>query len=186
MVCQISNCTDRSANRYARNKCHCSGNGFILAPQRVSRLTKRSWRLALRAAFLATASVYLAQACDNGKVFEEITITIRKNTDGAQLDYLVMTMEGVVISSCDFNSDFEDPENALLIQDIALDFQRVTLKYAQQSVNGAASTEHEVTLSAKWRLQTCTPLPSGWLSLREREKNHPSLAALFCLARVSR
>ena len=60
------------------------------------------------------SSPYLALACMQGKSFDEIVLSVRKDSGEAHLDYLVITMTNVIVSDYFV---LPTPDNALQIED---------------------------------------------------------------------
>lgn len=96
------------------------------------------------AKFTDASSPYLALAVKQGKFFDEVVVSVRKDSGEAHLDYLIITMENVILSSYDIGTD----ENGQLIEEVEIDFEKATLKYTQQNSDGSAGGEHEVTITA--------------------------------------
>jgi type VI secretion system secreted protein Hcp len=96
--------------------------------------------------FMDASSVYLAEACARSKSFDEAVIAVRKDSGEAHLDYLVITMENVVITEYEVFSGEADNPDPRLAEEVTIDFEKVTLKYIQQAEDGSAGDEHEVEL----------------------------------------
>ena len=91
------------------------------------------------------ASVYLALACMQGKSFDEVVLSVRKNSGEAHLDYLVITMTNVVISEFEMLNDGSDSDDELITEQVGFSFETVKMKYTEQSDDHSAGTEHEIT-----------------------------------------
>lgn len=97
--------------------------------------------------YFDAASSYLALAVNQGKRFREVVLAVRKDSGEAHLDYLVITMENVVLTSYQVASNREDLSDMLLEEEIEIDFERATLTYRMLNDDGSAGTVHEVELS---------------------------------------
>ena len=92
------------------------------------------------------ASPYLALAVETGQAFDEVVVSVRRDSGEAHLDYLVITMENVIVSSYGFGTDHEDDLGGRLTESVALEFEHVRLAYTRQAENGSAGDTHEVSL----------------------------------------
>lgn len=92
---------------------------------------------------LDSASPYLLLANLQGKAFDEVIITLRKDSGEAHLDYLTITLTNVIISAVDaayggHNGNGREQEK------ISFQFENITMKYIEQSGDGSAGDEHEI------------------------------------------
>ncbi len=111
------------------------GRGRRRARSRVDHLVVRK--------FYDAASPYLMLSCMQGRSFDEITMSVRKDSGEAHLDYLVITMENVVIVDVEMND--EDAPNPDQIEErVALSFEKVNVKYTVQADDHSAGDEHEI------------------------------------------
>ena len=94
------------------------------------------------------SSPYLAEAAERGRAFRKAVLTVRKDSGDAHLDYLVITMENVIIASYKMASGTEDAPASLIGETIELDFEGVTIKYTEQADDHSAGDEHEVSLGS--------------------------------------
>ena len=92
------------------------------------------------------ASPYLAEAVWQGKRFAEMTLAVRKDSGEAHLDYLVITMENVVITACGFGNEQAEGTDSTLYERIELEFEKVKIHYSKLNDNGDGTEEHEVHL----------------------------------------
>ncbi len=92
------------------------------------------------------ASPYLARAVSRGESFPEAKLALSKVGGEAHLDYLVITMENVVITSYEVASNREDMADLLLEEEIAIDFERAIVRYQIMNADGTAGTVHEVEI----------------------------------------
>ncbi|MEM9578654.1 MAG: type VI secretion system tube protein Hcp [Pseudomonadota bacterium] len=92
------------------------------------------------------ASPYLARTASQGRSFAEATLTLRKDSGESHLDYLTITLENVVISSYEVASNRDDMADLLLEEEIAMDFERATLRYKTMNADGSVGTLHEVEI----------------------------------------
>lgn len=91
------------------------------------------------------ASAYLALACMQGKSIPDAVLSIRKDSGDAHLDYLVITMENVVITGFDMANDGTDEAGDVIAEKVSLSFENVTYKYTVQADDHSAGDEHEIT-----------------------------------------
>lgn len=98
--------------------------------------------------FYDRASPFIAQAVRQGKSFDEVVLAIRKDSGEAHLDYLIITMENVVISSCNFASGADETRPEAIGEVVEFEYERVSFKYVVQEDDHSAGSEYEVTLSA--------------------------------------
>jgi type VI secretion system secreted protein Hcp len=89
------------------------------------------------------SSPYLALACLQGRSFNEAVLTLGKDSGGAHLDYLIITMENVVVSGFEMTNDGSNTD-VLLTEQVALSFEKFTYKYTVQADDHSAGDEHEV------------------------------------------
>jgi len=94
--------------------------------------------------FVDVSSVYLALACMQGKSFSEATLSVRKDSGEAHLDYLTITMENVTISRYEVLGSGES-EGELIEELLGLAFESVTCKYVVPADDHSAGDEHEIT-----------------------------------------
>ncbi len=91
--------------------------------------------------FYDASSPYLALACMQGKSFDEIVISLRKDSGDAHLDYLRITLSNVVISGYDVNTP---PEGSQLADTVRLSFEKINILYIVQADDHSAGDEHEI------------------------------------------
>ncbi|WP_146592482.1 Hcp family type VI secretion system effector [Puniceibacterium confluentis] len=89
------------------------------------------------------SSPYLALAAMQGKSFDEIVLTVRKDSGDAHLDYLIITMENAIISQYSIAGAGED-EGQTIMEDLGLSFENVKIKYTVQADDHSAGDEHEI------------------------------------------
>jgi type VI secretion system secreted protein Hcp len=92
------------------------------------------------------ASPYLVRAVHKGQSFPEAVFYVRKDSGEAHLDYLVITMENVVVSSYEVASNREDMSDMQLEEQIELEFENITIKYTVQEADHSAGDVHEIAL----------------------------------------
>jgi type VI secretion system secreted protein Hcp len=92
------------------------------------------------------SSPYLALAVETGQVFDEVVVSVRKDSGDAHLDYLIITMVNVIVSSYGFSTEHENDPGGRLTEAVAFEFEHVTLAYTRQADDGSAGDTHEVTL----------------------------------------
>lgn len=97
--------------------------------------------------FCDASSPYLALATHSGKVFEEVVLTLRKESGGTHLDYLVITMERAVFSAYEFANESPDGDDSQLMERMEIDSAKMTFKYIVQSDDFSSGAEHEVAFA---------------------------------------
>lgn len=90
------------------------------------------------------SSAYLALACLQGKSFDEMVLTLRKDSGDAHLDYLIITMENVLVSGFEMMNDGSDADDDVVTERVALSFEKVNYQYTVQADDHSAGDEHEV------------------------------------------
>lgn len=120
----------------AQQSSAATGSGRVRGRATVSALTLRKWYDA--------ASPYLALACMQGKAFPEIVFAARKDSGDAHLDYLTITMTNCLISSYHLNQSEPPGEADLIMEDIAISFEKIAIKYVVQTDEHSKGDEHEV------------------------------------------
>lgn len=85
------------------------------------------------------SSPYLALACMQGKAFDEVEISFRKDSGDAHLDYLKITLTNVVISSYNMSSGGEE-----IMDNFSLSFEKVKVLYTMQADDHSSGDEHEI------------------------------------------
>ena len=91
--------------------------------------------------YLDKASTVLMQKCATGKHFPKATLTCRKAGD-TPVEYLVVTMEEVLVTSISEGGSEHDPERPQ--ENISLNFAKVKVKYTPQDATGAAGAASEL------------------------------------------
>jgi type VI secretion system secreted protein Hcp len=92
------------------------------------------------------ASPYLALATHQGKVFDEVAVTLRKESGGVHLDYLTITLRNVVISSYAFENDPWDEGEEQLTERVECEAEKISFKYVVQEEDHSAGDEHETEI----------------------------------------
>ena len=87
------------------------------------------------------ASPYLALACMQGKAFDEVVISFRKDSGEAHLDYLVITLTNVVISSYSMAGHATGEE---ISDTFSLSFEKIKVLYTMQADDHSSGDEHEI------------------------------------------
>jgi type VI secretion system secreted protein Hcp len=91
------------------------------------------------------ASPYLALACMQGKSFAEIVIAVRKDSGEAHLDYLIVTLSNVIISSYTMEgSGPKESDDDMIVETVALSCEKIGVKYTVQADDHSAGDEHEI------------------------------------------
>lgn len=89
------------------------------------------------------SSPYLALACMQAKSFDEIVLTVRKDSGEAHLDYLTITMSNVIISSYNVVGN-KDDRHDMIEEEGGLSFEQINIKYVVQADDHSAGDEHEI------------------------------------------
>ena len=87
------------------------------------------------------SSPYIALACMQGKAFDEVVISFRQDSGEAHLDYLVITLTNVVISSYSMNGSSMGEE---ITDQLSLAFEKVKVLYTVQADDHSSGDEHEI------------------------------------------
>lgn len=80
------------------------------------------------------ATANLMMACSSGKHYPEATLTVRKAGGSSTVEYLVITMKEVMVTSFGTSSGIEDGQQT---EDIVLNFGQVEVAYQPQNKDGA-------------------------------------------------
>lgn len=91
------------------------------------------------------SSPYLAEAVATGKSFRDMVLFVRKDSGEAHLDYLVITMENVIVTAYDMGGASDDASD-VIEEEIEIDFEAVTIKYTRTADDFSALGTHEVRL----------------------------------------
>ncbi|SLN39374.1 hypothetical protein PEL8287_01940 [Roseovarius litorisediminis] len=94
--------------------------------------------------FYDASSPYLALAVAQGKSFDEIVLSVRKDSGDAHLDYLVITLTNCMISGYQMtNQGLEDPQEQIG-ERVEIEFEKINIKYTVQADDHSAGDEHEI------------------------------------------
>lgn len=94
--------------------------------------------------FYDASSPYLALAAMQGKSFDEIVLSIRKDSGDAHLDYLVIILTNCAISAYNMFNDGVDDPLTTISERVAITFEHVAIKYTVQADDHSAGDEHEI------------------------------------------
>ncbi|MDN5514252.1 type VI secretion system tube protein Hcp [Ectopseudomonas composti] len=83
--------------------------------------------------FVDKASPNLMMHCSSGKHVPKVTLTVRKAGGDSQVEYLIINLEEVLISSLSTGGSGSDDR---LIENITLNFAKVTVDYQPQKADG--------------------------------------------------
>lgn len=89
------------------------------------------------------SSPYLFHAAARGKSFEEMVLSVRKDSGEAHLDYLVITMTNAMITDYAMYHEKEE-EGDQICETIAISAESVSFKYVVQADDHSAGDEHEI------------------------------------------
>ncbi|MEM9319496.1 MAG: type VI secretion system tube protein Hcp [Pseudomonadota bacterium] len=87
------------------------------------------------------SSPYIALACMQGKAFDEVVISFRQDSGDVHLDYLVITLTNVVISSYSLAGSAMGEE---ITDTLSLAFEKVKVLYTMQADDHSSGDEHEI------------------------------------------
>jgi type VI secretion system secreted protein Hcp len=110
------------------------GKGRSRARANVEALTFRK--------FYDASSPYLALAAMQAKSFDEIVLSVRKDSGEAHLDYLVITMTNVIISSYEMLPT--DADGLMIEENVSLSFEEIKILYTVQADDHSKGDEHEI------------------------------------------
>lgn len=83
--------------------------------------------------YVDKASPNLMMHCSSGKHVPKVTLTVRKAGGDAQVEYLIINLEEVLISSLSTGGSGSDDR---LIENVTLNFAKVTVDYQPQKADG--------------------------------------------------
>ena len=83
--------------------------------------------------FVDKATPNLMMHCSSGKHVPKVTLTVRKAGGDAQVEYLIINLEEVLISSLSTGGSGNDDR---LIENITLNIAKVTVDYQPQKADG--------------------------------------------------
>jgi len=83
--------------------------------------------------FVDKASPNLMMHCSSGKHVPKVTLTVRKAGGDSQVEYLIINLEEVLISSLSTGGSGSDDR---LIENVTLNFAKVTVDYQPQKADG--------------------------------------------------
>ncbi|HZX18145.1 MAG TPA: type VI secretion system tube protein Hcp [Pseudomonas sp.] len=83
--------------------------------------------------FVDKATPNLMMHCSSGKHVPKVTLTVRKAGGDSQVEYLIINLEEVLISSLSTGGSGNDDR---LIENITLNFAKVTVDYQPQKADG--------------------------------------------------
>ena len=95
---------------------------------------------------LDSSTPYLMQANFESRRFNEVVISLRKDSGDAHLDYLTITLENVRISS--FEANYGD-ENGFDSEIVALHYESIKVIYVEQEDDHSRGDEHEMEYSLR-------------------------------------
>ena len=90
--------------------------------------------------YMDASSPYLTLACLQGKSFDEVVFSVRKDSGEAHLDYLVVTLTNVIVSSYDMSGGGDQQ----IMETVSLMAEKVKILYTVQADDHSAGDEHEI------------------------------------------
>ncbi len=94
--------------------------------------------------FYDSASPYIALAAMQGKTFDKIVVSVRKNSGGGHLDYLKITMTNCTLKSYGMFNDGQDDPLTLINERVGIKFETINILYTEQADDHSAGDEHEI------------------------------------------
>lgn len=90
------------------------------------------------------SSPLLTLATLRGQAFDEIVLTVRKDSGDAHLDYLKITLTNCILTDYQVeNGGIDDPRTDLS-EAIDISFEKINIVYIEQADDHSAGDEHEV------------------------------------------
>ncbi len=90
--------------------------------------------------YMDASSPYLTLACLQGKSFDEVVFSVRKDSGESHLDYLVITLTNVIVSSYDMSGGGDQQ----IMETVSLMAEKIKILYTVQSDDHSAGDEHEI------------------------------------------
>ena len=94
------------------------------------------------------ASPILMLYCSNGSQFAEAKLTVRKAGGSEPLEYIVITMKDVIVTSVSTGGSGGEDR---LTENVSLNFRSVTVNYQPQKPDGS---KDGATIDYKWNIAT--------------------------------
>ena len=94
--------------------------------------------------FYDAASPFLARAVHQGRGFDEIVITLRKDSGEAHLDYLQVTLTNCTIADYRMANGGTDDPLTDISEAVEIGFEAIAIRYIVQADDLSAGAEHEV------------------------------------------
>ena len=95
---------------------------------------------------LDKSSPKLMEACANGRVFPEIVISLKKDSGEAHLDYLVITLTNVMVTSYDINGS---SQSGVPSSSAGFNYEELKVTYTEFDDTGTSKGNVEVT----WKVE---------------------------------
>ena len=91
------------------------------------------------------SSPYLALATLNGQSFPEMVITVRRDSGDAHLDYLIITMTNVRVTSYEMTTSEGTAQQASEpTEEVGFVFEEIRYKYTEMEEDHSVGAEHEI------------------------------------------
>lgn len=100
--------------------------------------------------YLDKSTPLLMEACAKGTYLDSVVITVRKDSGEAHLDYLIITMNRVLVTSIETLGSAEDGR---IMENLSLNYGSVEMSYTRQNPDGSAGE----TTVFQWTVEQ--PLP---------------------------
>lgn len=119
--------------QFAREAAAITGRGRSRARSEVSPLVVSK--------LTDAASPYLILANLQGKAIPEITLSLRKDSGDAHLDYLVITLTNCMITGVELGTLHSD---GTITEEVAITSEQIKVLYTVQADDHSAGDEHEI------------------------------------------
>ena len=90
------------------------------------------------------ASPHLALATLRGQAFDEIVLTVRKDSGDGHLDYLTITLTNCVLTDYQMENGRKDDPSEVIGETVDISFEKIRTVYTVQAADHSAGDEHEV------------------------------------------
>ncbi len=90
------------------------------------------------------ASPHLTLATLRGQAFDEIVLTVRKDSGEAHLDYLRITMTNCVLTDYQMENSGSDDPLTDISEAVDISFEKIRIIYIVQADDHSAGDEHEI------------------------------------------
>ncbi len=92
--------------------------------------------------YVDVASVELMKTCTSGKHITEATLTVRKASGENPLEYIIIKMEDIIVSSVQTGGSGGEDR---LTENVTFNFSKYTITYVEQTEEGGEGLKPELT-----------------------------------------